>query len=305
MRRRGPAIRLYSCARFSHTPERPTLAEPAAIAAPAPTAARSGRPASSRRREFLAAHDFLREGDGHLFVTGRAGTGKSTLLRCLARPASPTRWWSLAPTGLAAVNVGGQTIHSFFGFPPRLIRPDDIRRSRNGRVMRTPQVPGHRRGVDGALRPDVGHRPVAARQPRPPARAVRRRAPRHVRRPAPAPARRSTRPRWPSTWSRATAGRSSSASPALREGAGTALIELTQVFRQKRRGAARRAQPGARRRGRRGRPRRPQRARASHPHAGRGRALRHPDAHQRRRPPHQHGLPRRAARRRARIRRPA
>ena len=42
----------------------------------------------------------------------------------------------LAPTGLAAVTVGGQTIHSFFGFPPRLIRPDDIRRSRNGRVMR-------------------------------------------------------------------------------------------------------------------------------------------------------------------------
>jgi hypothetical protein len=42
----------------------------------------------------------------------------------------------LAPTGLAAVNVGGQTIHSFFGFPPRLIRSDDIRRSRNGRLMR-------------------------------------------------------------------------------------------------------------------------------------------------------------------------
>jgi ATP-dependent exoDNAse (exonuclease V) alpha subunit len=32
--------------------------------------------------------------------------------------------------------VGGQTIHSFFGLPPRLIRPDDIRRSRNGQVMR-------------------------------------------------------------------------------------------------------------------------------------------------------------------------
>ena len=42
----------------------------------------------------------------------------------------------VAPTGLAAVNVGGQTIHSFFGLPPRLIRPDDIRRSRNGRLMR-------------------------------------------------------------------------------------------------------------------------------------------------------------------------
>ena len=42
----------------------------------------------------------------------------------------------LAPTGLAAINVGGQTIHSFFGFPPRLIQQSDIRRSRNGRLMR-------------------------------------------------------------------------------------------------------------------------------------------------------------------------
>jgi ATP-dependent DNA helicase PIF1 len=42
----------------------------------------------------------------------------------------------LAPTGLAAVNVGGQTIHSFFGFPPRLVKSEDIRRSRNGQVMR-------------------------------------------------------------------------------------------------------------------------------------------------------------------------
>src|SRR5690606_20703270 len=58
-----------------------------------------------------------------------------TLLRCL-REIIADRGVVLAPTGLAAVNVGGQTIHSFFGFPPRLIRPDDIRRSRNGRVMR-------------------------------------------------------------------------------------------------------------------------------------------------------------------------
>ena len=86
-------------------------------------------------REYRAAYDFLREADGHLFVTGRAGTGKSTLLTCL-RELLPDAMVVLAPTGLAAVNVGGQTIHSFFGFPPRLIRPDDIRRSRNGRLMR-------------------------------------------------------------------------------------------------------------------------------------------------------------------------
>jgi len=85
--------------------------------------------------QFLTALDFARRGDGHLFVTGRAGTGKSTLLRAL-RDMISQEAVVLAPTGLAAVNVGGQTIHSFFGFPPRLIRPDDIRRSRNGRLMR-------------------------------------------------------------------------------------------------------------------------------------------------------------------------
>jgi len=86
-------------------------------------------------QEYQAAVDFIREEDGHLFITGRAGTGKSTLLRAI-REWLDDKAIVLAPTGLSAVNVGGQTIHSFFGFPPRLIGDNDIRRSRNGRVMR-------------------------------------------------------------------------------------------------------------------------------------------------------------------------
>jgi len=85
--------------------------------------------------EYEAALDHLSEDGGHLFVTGRAGTGKSTLLRALCEMIEAEHV-IVAPTGLAAVNVGGQTIHSFFGLPPRLIRPEDIRRSRNGAVMR-------------------------------------------------------------------------------------------------------------------------------------------------------------------------
>src|SRR5689334_5995492 len=107
----------------------------AATAVSAPTGASPWPPGVSPTREYLAAYDILRKGDGHLFVTGRAGTGKSTLLTCL-KELLADEMVILAPTGLAAVNVGGQTIHSFFGFPPRLIRPDDIRRSRNGRLMR-------------------------------------------------------------------------------------------------------------------------------------------------------------------------
>ncbi len=54
-----------------------------------------------------------------VLVTGRAGTGKSHFIRSLvdADPTFPQA--VLAPTGLAAMNIGGQTIHSFFGFPPR------------------------------------------------------------------------------------------------------------------------------------------------------------------------------------------
>lgn len=89
--------------------------------------------------EYQAAVDFIENDDGHLFVTGRAGTGKSTLLRAI-RDMLPNEMVILAPTGLAAVNIGGQTIHSFFGLPPRLIRPEDIKRSRNGRVMRQLQL---------------------------------------------------------------------------------------------------------------------------------------------------------------------
>lgn len=85
--------------------------------------------------EFEAAIDFVRTSAGNLFVTGRAGTGKSTLLRAIRDQVDEEKV-VLAPTGLAAVNVGGQTIHSFFGLPPRLVRPDDIKRSRNGRIMR-------------------------------------------------------------------------------------------------------------------------------------------------------------------------
>jgi ATP-dependent exoDNAse (exonuclease V) alpha subunit len=102
---------------------------------PGPASATHPAEAQMPTPEYGWALDHVRAGVGNLFVTGQAGTGKSTLLRHLAG-ALAERAVVLAPTGLAAVNVSGQTIHSFFGLPPRVIRADDIRRSRNGRVMR-------------------------------------------------------------------------------------------------------------------------------------------------------------------------
>ncbi|MDR7406960.1 MAG: AAA family ATPase, partial [Armatimonadota bacterium] len=76
--------------------------------------------------EFTRALDLLERTRRHVLVTGRAGTGKSTLLRYFL---DHTRKKAvvLAPTGVAAVNVGGQTIHSFFGFRPNTT-PDQVSR---------------------------------------------------------------------------------------------------------------------------------------------------------------------------------
>ena len=65
--------------------------------------------------EAQAALDLMYGGHGHLFVTGAAGTGKSTLIRHFLATTS-TQAVVLAPTGVAALAVGGQTIHSFFRF---------------------------------------------------------------------------------------------------------------------------------------------------------------------------------------------
>lgn len=62
--------------------------------------------------------------DQSLFLTGKAGTGKSTLLRHICAT-THKKFIVLAPTGLAALNVGGQTLHSFFKLPLRPIPPND------------------------------------------------------------------------------------------------------------------------------------------------------------------------------------
>lgn len=72
---------------------------------------------------------------GNLFLTGRAGTGKTTLLRRFLEAAGETAI-VLAPTGVAAMNAGGQTLHSFFKLPPRLVEPADIRRLRSTRLIK-------------------------------------------------------------------------------------------------------------------------------------------------------------------------
>ena len=74
--------------------------------------------------KFTLAHGLLENSRKNVFVTGRAGTGKSTLLRYF-RENTRKNIVVLAPTGVAAVNIKGQTIHSFFRFKPD-ITPDGV-----------------------------------------------------------------------------------------------------------------------------------------------------------------------------------
>lgn len=67
--------------------------------------------------KFKEALQLLEHSNQNLFITGRAGTGKSTLLEYF-RGQTSKNLAVLAPTGVAAINVRGQTIHSFFGFKP-------------------------------------------------------------------------------------------------------------------------------------------------------------------------------------------
>src|SRR4030042_1338711 len=79
--------------------------------------------------QFRHALDIMEGSDRSIFITGRAGTGKSTLLNYF-RHITKKKVAVLAPTGVAALNVKGQTIHSFFRFKPG-ITPDRVKKLRS------------------------------------------------------------------------------------------------------------------------------------------------------------------------------
>ena len=86
-------------------------------------------PALTFNAEAQQVLESLETRSAHLLLTGRAGTGKSTLLQQF-RSTTSKKLVVLAPTGVAAVNVGGQTIHSFFGFRPGITLDNVRSRSR-------------------------------------------------------------------------------------------------------------------------------------------------------------------------------
>jgi tRNA uridine 5-carbamoylmethylation protein Kti12 len=71
---------------------------------------------SIENNELQLAFEFVQNTHTHVFLTGKAGTGKTTFLHNL-KNISPKRMIVVAPTGVAAINAGGVTIHSFFQLP--------------------------------------------------------------------------------------------------------------------------------------------------------------------------------------------
>lgn len=97
------------------------MAAPGAVA----DGARRSPDGTTLSPEQSAVLDLIESTRDHVFVTGRAGTGKSTLLETYLTTTDRTAI-VCAPTGVAALNVGGQTIHSLFRLPIGLIADHDL-----------------------------------------------------------------------------------------------------------------------------------------------------------------------------------
>ncbi|MFV0310495.1 MAG: AAA family ATPase [Dysgonomonas sp.] len=82
-------------------------------------------------KEFKNALDLIERSNQSVFLTGRAGTGKSTFLKHLCQT-TRKKFVVLAPTGIAAINAEGSTLHSFFKLPFRPMAPDDADLSLTG-----------------------------------------------------------------------------------------------------------------------------------------------------------------------------
>jgi len=77
-------------------------------------------------KDFKKTLKIMNKTNNSLLVTGKAGTGKSTLLKYFVEH-TKKNVVVCAPTGIAALNINGQTIHSFFRFPPKLLDYNDVK----------------------------------------------------------------------------------------------------------------------------------------------------------------------------------
>lgn len=89
---------------------------------------------ADHNNEMNLAWQFVEGTDVSVFLTGRAGTGKTTFLRRI-KELAPKRMVVVAPTGVAAINAGGATIHSFFQLAPGIHLPGMVTESGKNRFF--------------------------------------------------------------------------------------------------------------------------------------------------------------------------
>ena len=89
--------------------------------------------------EFKSIVEQLENTKDHFYITGKAGSGKSTLLAYF-RSVTQKNTAVLAPTGVAAIRVKGQTIHSFFGLPPKVIQTRHIKKVRQVELLQNLEI---------------------------------------------------------------------------------------------------------------------------------------------------------------------
>ena len=99
----------------------------------------------TQNEEFQKALQIINYTRRSLFLTGKAGTGKSTFLRYICRNTKKNHI-VLAPTGIAAINAGGSTLHSFFKIPFHPLIPTDSRFS-NRNIKDTLKYNGEKRKI--------------------------------------------------------------------------------------------------------------------------------------------------------------
>lgn len=85
-------------------------------------------------KEQLQAYEFIANTNSSFFLTGRAGTGKTTFLQNVQKSVNKN-FITLAPTGVAAILAGGDTIHSFFGLPLEVCAPGTCGKMNKARIL--------------------------------------------------------------------------------------------------------------------------------------------------------------------------
>lgn len=101
----------------------------------------------TNNKEFQDALQLITHTRQSVFLTGKAGTGKSTFLKYICNH-TKKKYVVLAPTGIAAINTGGVTLHSFFKLPFRPMLPDDPDLSlSHGRIFEFFKYPKEKRKI--------------------------------------------------------------------------------------------------------------------------------------------------------------